>query len=184
MSMPAPRHRFTLDQWHQMIEADVLRDQHVELLDGEIYEMTPIGPPHQSVVDRLNDLLGRAFGNRVIVRVQGPVPARPRSEPQPDIALLRRQADFYRKAHPEAQNVLLVIEVAETSLDYDHAKLRIYATGGIREVWIVDLRGDRIEVYRDSRGDSYGDVRIAERGESLACLAFPDVSLAVDDILG
>lgn len=184
MSMLAQRHRFTLDEWHQMIDAGLLRDQHVELLDGEIYEMTPIGPPHQSVVDRLTHLLVTTFGDRAIVRVQGPVPARPRSEPQPDIALLRRQADFYRKAHPEAPNVFLVVEVAETSLAYDHAKLRIYATGGIQEVWIVDLRGDRIEVYRDLRGESYGDVRISERGESLACLAFPEVLLAVDAVLG
>jgi Uma2 family endonuclease len=182
--MPAPRHRFTLDEWHQIVEAGVLRDQHVELLDGEIYEMTPIGPPHQSVVDRLNHLLVTTFGDRAIVRVQGPVPARPRSEPQPDIALLRRQPDFYRKAHPEAPNVFLIVEVAETSLDYDHAKLRIYATGGIREVWIVDLRGDRVEVYRDAHEGRYRDVRMAQRGESIACVAFPDIALAVDDVLG
>ena len=80
--------------------------------------------------------------------------------------------------------MFLVIEVAETSLDYDHAKLGIYATGGIREVWILDLRGDRIEVYRDASGAGYRDVTIAERGGAVACLAFPDVTLAVNDLLG
>lgn len=185
MSMPAARHRFTLDEWHQMIEIGVLRkDQHVELLDGEIYEMAPIDPPHQSVVDRLNRLLTTRLGTRAIIRVQGPVPSRPRSEPQPDVAVLRDRDDFYRKAHPEADQVHLIIEVADSSLDYDHAKLRIYATGRMPEVWIVDIRAERVEVYRDPEGAHYAAVRFVARGERLTCPDFPDVSLAVDEILG
>ena len=185
MSMPATRHRFTLDDWHHMIETGVLRkDQRLELLDGEIYEMAPIYPPHQSVVDRLTRLLVTRLGERAIVRVQGSVPARPRSEPQPDVAVLRHREDFYRTAHPEADEVFLVIEVSDTTLDRDHAKLRLYAMAAMREVWIVDLGAERIEIHRDPREGRYADVRFVARGERLACAAFPDTVLLVDEILG
>jgi Uma2 family endonuclease len=185
MSMPATRHRFTLDDWHQMIETGVLRkDQRLELLDGEIYEMAPIYPPHQSVVDRLNFLLITRLGERAIVRTQGAVPARPRSEPQPDVAILQRREDFYRTAHPEADEVFLIIEVSDTTLERDHAKLRLYASAGMREVWIVDLGTERIEVHRTPGETGYAQVRFVARGEGLACAAFPDVRLTVDEILG
>jgi Uma2 family endonuclease len=185
MSMPATRHCFTLDDWHRMIEVGVLRkDQRVELLDGEIYEMAPIYPPHQSVVDRLNQLLSTRLGTRAIIRVQGSVPARPRSEPQPDLAVLRGRNDFYRRVHPEADEVHLIIEVADTSLDRDHAKLRLYATAGMREVWIVDIQGERVEVYRDPGEARYATSRFVVRGERLACPEFADVVLTVDEILG
>jgi Uma2 family endonuclease len=183
--MATARHRFTLDEWHQMIEIGVLRkDQRLELLDGEIYEMAPIYPSDQSVVDRLTQLLHMRFGTQAIIRVHGPVPARPRSELQPDVAVLRKRDDFYRAAHPEADAVHLIIEVADAPLDRDHAKLRLYATAGMREVWIVDLGGERVEVYRDPQDTRYADVSVVARGEQVACLAFPDVPLAVDDILG
>jgi Uma2 family endonuclease len=185
MSMPATRHRFTLEAWHRMIEAGVFQDDvRVELLDGEIFEMTPIYPPHQSVVDRLARLLITRLGTRAIVRIQGPVPARPRSEPQPDLAILRERPDFYRTAHPEAHEVLLIIEVADTTLERDHAKLRLYATAGMREVWIVDLAGDRVEVHRDPEAAAYRTAAIVRRGASIVCPEFRDVVLTVDDILG
>jgi Uma2 family endonuclease len=185
MSMPATRFRFTLDDWHHMIEAGVLRDdQRIELLDGEIYEMAPIFPLHQSVVDRLARFLITRLGRRAIVRVQGSVPAQPRSEPQPDLAILRERDDFYRNAHPEADEVLLIIEVSDTMLDRDHAKLRLYATAGMREVWIVDIQSERVEIYRWPEGLVYTDVRVVNRGESVSCSAFPDVTLTVDDFLG
>ncbi|MBI2203595.1 MAG: Uma2 family endonuclease [Candidatus Rokubacteria bacterium] len=185
MSMPATRHRFTVDDWHQMIEAGVLHeDQRLELLDGEIFEMTPIGPLHSSVVNRLTRLWVTRLGTRAIVQVQNPVEARPRSEPQPDLTLLRERADFYRDRHPGPGDVLLVIEVADTSLDYDRAKLAIYASAGIAEVWIVDLQAERVDVHRDAGTSGFGDVRAARRGDSVACRAFPDVVLNVTDILG
>jgi len=104
--MPATRHRFTLEDYCRLFEIGVLReDQRLELLDGEIYEMAPTYPPHASVVDRLARLLITRLGTRAIVRVQGPVPARPRSLPQTDVAVLAERGDFYRTAHPEAQDV-------------------------------------------------------------------------------
>ena len=185
MSMPATRHRFTLDDWHEMIRTGVLRkDQRLELLDGEIYEMAPIYPPHQSVVDRLNRLLVMRLGERAIVRVQGSVPARPRSEPQPDVAVLQPRDDFYRTAPPEADEVFLVIEVSDTTLARDRAKLRLYAAAGMREVWIVDLAAERIEVHRTPRESAYEDVRFVARGQRVTCPAFADITLTIDEILG
>lgn len=183
--MPAPRYRFTLDEWHRLANTDVFRkDRRLELLDGEIYDMAPIGSSHHGAVNFLTRFWSTQLGTRAIVSVQGPVIAPPRSEPQPDVALLRDRPDFYRQAHSQPEDVLLIIEVADSSLDYDHAKLRFYARAGMVEVWIVDVLDERVEVYRAPRGDRYDYVRAARRGESLACLAFPDVSLAVDDILG
>jgi Uma2 family endonuclease len=185
MSMPAIRHRFTLDDWHQMIEAGVLRkDQRLELLDGEIYDMAPIDPSHQGAVNFFTRFWSTRLGIRAIVSVQGPVTAPPASEPQPDVALLRDRQDFYRTAHSQPHDVFLIIEVADSSLDYDHAKLRFYAHAGMQEVWIVDLQDECVEVYRAPSGETYRDMRIARRGEQLACLAFPDLPLAVDEILG
>jgi Uma2 family endonuclease len=185
MSMPATRHRFTLDDWHQMIGTGMLRkDQRLELLDGEIYDMAPIGPAHQGAVNFLNRFWSTRLGTRAIVSVQGPVTAPPTSEPQPDVALLRDRQDFYRTAHSQPHDVFLVIEVADSSLDYDHAKLRFYAQAGMREAWIVDLQDECVEVYRTPRDETYHDVHVVRRGEQLACLAFPDVTLPIDDILG
>jgi Uma2 family endonuclease len=185
MSMPASRHRFTVDEWHQMIEAGVVRKgQRLELLDGEIFEMALIGPHRASVVDRLSHLLVTRFGHVAIVRVRGPVTVDQRSEPQPDLTLMRRRSDFYRKAHPGPHDTFLIAEVADSSFDYDHAKLRIYARTGVEEVWIVDLRGDRVEIHRRPHDGVYVEMRFAERGEDLACLAFPDITLGVADILG
>lgn len=168
-----------------MIAAGVfLNERRLELLEGEIFEMTPIGPSHTSVVDRLARLWITRLGSRAIVRIQGPVLAGPASEPQPDVALLREAPDFYREQHPRPNDVRLVVEVADTSLEYDRAKLRIYAEAGMREVWIVDLRGERVEIYRTPVAAGYADERVSGRGEGVACLAFPEVVVTVDEILG
>jgi Uma2 family endonuclease len=185
MSMPATRHRFTVDDWHQMIEAGVLRKgQRVELLEGEIFEMTPIGARHLSVVNRLTRLWVTRLGTRAIVQVQGSVQLTRHSEPEPDLALLRERADFYRDRRPEPADVPLIIEVADTSLAYDRAKLAIYAAAGIVEVWIVDLEGERVDVYRNPGASGFAEVRTVHRGDTVACRAFPDVTLNVADILG
>jgi Uma2 family endonuclease len=183
--MPATRYRFTVEDWHQMISVGLFRDdQRLELLEGEIFEMTPIGPPHTSVVNRLTRLWTARLGPRAIVQIQGPVLAGPISEPEPDVSLLRERSDFYRERHADPTEVLLVIEVADTSLAYDRAKLRIYAEAGMAEVWIVDLQSERVEVYRTPGPAGYADTRVLHRGDRGSCLAFPDVTVAVDEMLG
>src|SRR5207302_10311715 len=124
-------------------------------LEGEITVMTPIGHRHAAAVDFLNDRLGEALRGRALVRVQSPVRLGPHSEPQPDLALLHRSADYYRTALPAATDVFLVIEVAATSVEHDRAKLSLYAEAGIPEAWIVDLQAARVEVYRQPRRSRY-----------------------------
>lgn len=185
MSVVPDRYRFTVEEYHQMVEAGIFHDDdRVELLDGEIFQMSPIGRLHASVVDRLNRLFVSRLGNRAIVRVQGPVPAGPRSEPQPDLALLREVADFYAATLLQPANVLLVVEVADTSLGYDRAKLRVYAAPGIPEVWIANLPGDVLEVHLGPADGGYRETRVLRRGERVAAGAFLDIVLTVDEILG
>ena len=183
---PPGRVRFTVDDYYRMAQAGILdEDSRVELIDGDVIAMSPLGPSHAGEVDRLNRVFQRRVEDRAIVRVQNPVRLNPRSEPQPDLTLLRPRDDFYRTAHPEPADVLLLIEVMDSSASYDRGtKLGLYAREGIAEVWLIDLNGDRVEVYRRPDGERYADALICERGQAIAPLAFPDLRLEADDILG
>jgi Uma2 family endonuclease len=180
------RRRFTVDEYERMGQAGILgEDDRVELIDGEILEMSPIGPPHAAIVNRLTRLLVRALDDRAVVAVQNPLRMRPRSEPQPDIVVARPRDDFYAGGHPEPGDTLLVVEVADTSLAFDRAiKLPLYARAGIREVWIVDVAARRVFVHRDAAANSYRTTATAAAEDALTCAAFPDVPFAVVDILG
>jgi len=186
MRMPVTGRRFTVEEYHRMGRAGVFReDDRVELLDGQIAEMTPIGPGHAGCVAALTGLLARLVGDRAVLWVQNPVLLGARSELQPDVALLRARADTYRTAHPEPRDVLLVIEVAETSLEHDRdVKIPLYAAAGIPEVWLVNLPGDVVALYRDPSPQGYGKVLTAGRGDTLTPHRLPGVTLRVDDILG
>jgi Uma2 family endonuclease len=180
------RRRFTLDEYHRMAEAGILNeDDRVELIRGEIVQMTPIGRDHASCVARLTHLvLGRLHG-RVVLWPQNPLLILPDSEPQPDIILLAWRADFYRRALPGPSDVALLVEVADTSLRYDrHVKGPLYAAAGVRDYWIVDLAGDAVEVYRTPGTGGFERAERLGRGATLAPLAIPDAPLAVADILG
>lgn len=181
------RRRFSVKEYHRMIEVGILtkRDR-VELLEGEIVEMSPIGDPHQGTVDRLNHLLHSRPAARVIIRIQGPILlASVESEPQPDVALLEPRQDFYTTRRPEPDDVLLVIEVMDSSVQRDRrVKLPLYARAGIVEVWLLDLNTDRVEVHRRRNIGGYAESRVLQRGESISIQAFPDVALTVADLLG
>jgi len=179
------RRLFTADEFHRIAEAGVLReDDRVELVNGEIVEMTPIGSHHAACVDRLNVLLQRCFGDRGIVRVQGPIRLDAHSEPQPDLAVLKPRADFYASAHPTPSDILLVVEVADTSVRYDRdIKVPLYARAPIAETWLVDLPNARIEVFTQPTPHGYQQSRRAGRGERLTSSAVPALSLLVDDIV-
>lgn len=180
------RRRFSVKEYYRMGEAGILSDgERVELIDGEIVMMTPIGPPHSATVDRLTRLWTSRLGDRVIVRVQNPVRFSPDSELQPDLALLQPRPDFYIKSHPEAADVYLLIEVSDTTVDTDRrVKIPLYAKAGISEVWLVDLPADRVEVYRQPAPGGYRDVQIYTRGPAFEPVAFPDLRLTVADLLG
>lgn len=186
MPVQVLRRSFTVEEYHRMAEAGILgEDDRVELLEGEIVEMAPIGSGHAACVDRLTHLLVRQFAEKAIIRVQNPVRLGERSEPQPDLALLRPRPDFYAKAHPGPEDILLLVEVAETSVGVDReVKLPLFARAGVPEVWLVDLPGERIEVYRKPTPQGYQEVRQVRRGECVASQAFPDIALAGGEILG
>lgn len=178
------RRRFDVDEYHGMARAGILHeDDHVELIDGELVEMPAVGSRHISCVGRLNRLLVQALGDRAFVTVQSPVRLDRYSEPEPDVAILRPRADDYASETAGPDDTFLLIEVADSSLPIDReVKLPLYAAAGIREVWIVDLTTETVEVYRVSKGRSY-DVCTRVTEGVVSSLAFPDVALAVRDIL-
>jgi Uma2 family endonuclease len=179
--------RFSVEEFERMVGAGVFApDDRLELIEGEIIEMAPIGDPHASVVDRLTMLMTRRVGERAIVRVQGPIRFRElRSRPQPDLALLEPRPDYYAAGAPGAVDIFLLIEVMDTSAEYDRrTKAPLYARAGVWELWLVDVPAGVVEVHRQPGTRGYRDVRTRHRGETLSPLAFPDVSFAVDEVLG
>lgn len=179
------RRKLDVADYHRMAEAGILgEDDRVELIEGELIEMAPIGSPHAGTVNGLTHLLVRAVGDRAVVAVQNPVRLGPYSEPQPDVALLRPRADSYRGATPITADVLLLIEVADRSLRYDRTvKLPLYARHGISEVWLIDLESRTVEVHREPAGDAYAMASRAVPGGSLEPALLPGVRLAVADIV-
>jgi Uma2 family endonuclease len=186
MAFALKRWRFTVDDYYRMAEVGILtEDDRVELLDGEIIEMSPIGSDHGGHVKRLNALFTSRLGARVVVGVQDPVRLSRHSEPQPDITLLRPRADFYARAHPGPADVLLLVEVADSSVETDRRiKMPLYARAGISEVWLLDLTTDRVETYREPAEDGYRQIRALVRGQAIAPQTFSDLALTVDDLLG
>jgi Uma2 family endonuclease len=184
-SIEVLKRRFTVEEYYKMAEAGILcEDDRVELLDGQIVEMTPIGSRHAAAVDRLTRLLSHLVGEAALVRVQNPIRLSQHSEPQPDLALLKPRSDFYAHAHPSPKDVLLVVEVAETSVGIDRkVKIPLYAKAGISEVWLVDLE-ERVEVYRKPSSQGYGETQRPRRGRSLSPQALPELKVSVSDILG
>lgn len=186
MSVQVLRRRFTADEYHRMSDSGILtEDDRVELIEGEIAEMAPIGSRHQACVDRLNELFSRHMAQRAVVRVQGPVRLGEHSEPQPDLALLQRRPDFYAASHPHPQDILLVVEVADTSADYDReVKLPIYSRYGIPEVWLIDLQDESVLVFREPSTKGYESAQTLRRRSVFSPQAFPDLELTVDNVLG
>jgi Uma2 family endonuclease len=181
------RYRFTVDEYHRMGEAGILpEDSRIELIAGDVVVREPIGAYHAGTVDRLTRLWTSLLGPRAVVRVQNPIElSEDDSEVQPDLTLLKPRADFYTRAHPVAADVLLLIEVADTSLESDRrVKIPLYSRAGIRDVWLVDLSGDRVEVHREPTPDGYRQVRTLGRGGSVIPEAFPGLVVAIADLLG
>ena len=185
MSVQLQRWIFTVDEYHRMAEAGILtEDDRVELIDGEIIKMSPIGSRHVACVNRLNTLLSQRVGNAASVSVQNPISVDEYSEPEPDIALLQPRHDFYSRSLATSKDVLLTIEVADTSLEYDRTiKLATYARAGIPEAWIADLAGEVIEACSEPVNGVYQKVRRATRGEQLAPEKIPSLTVQVDEIL-
>jgi Uma2 family endonuclease len=185
MAMPLRHRRFTLEQYHRMGEAGILHeDDRVELIDGEIVEMGPIGDRHAACVNKVNRAFSRQVGDRAIVSVQNPVHLPGDNEPQPAVSILRARADFYAAGGHETKDILLVIEVADTSLAYDlNVKVPIYARSGIPEVWVVDVERGRVHAFRDPAGGAYGTRETIERGGMIAPRSIDAGEFAVDELI-
>jgi Uma2 family endonuclease len=183
---PITRRKLDVDEYHRMGEAGILRDDdRVELIEGELVQMTPIGNPHAGTANRLTRLFVAAVGPRAVVTVQNPVRLDRHNEPQPDLMLLRFRDDDYYGKTPTPDDVLLLVEVADSSLRYDReTKLPLYAKHGIPEVWIVNLADKLVEVCRDPGPDGYGSVASVGRGGSLEPALLPGAIIKIDDILG
>ena len=179
------RHEVTVDQYHRMGETGVLSSHdRVELVEGEIIDMAPIGSRHAGHVRKLTKLLSAAVGEAAQVSVQNPVQLGLKSEPKPDIALLRPQPDFYTERHPSASDVLLIIEVAETSQRYDReVKLPLYAQQGIPEVWIVDTENKSVSIYRSPTADGYLQHESLGQPGMVTVSALPAVSVDLSTLL-
>lgn len=179
------RHRFSVDDYYRMGEAGVLgEDDRVELLEGEVVTMSPIGSRHAFCVDQLTRLLGDGLRGRAVLRVHNPVRLNQWSEPQPDVSLLRPPHRRYAAAHPVPGDVFLVIEVADSSVISDRSfKLPLYARAGIPEAWLVDLVANRVELYREPSATGYGYIERVEREGTVRPSAFDDLALAVADLI-
>lgn len=184
MASSAARRRFTTAEYERMAETGILpEDDRSELIAGEIIQMNPIGGRHIQAVNRLNRLLSHIAGEQALVSVQNPIRLSDDSEPQPDLTLLRDR-DYVGEI-PAAADVLLAIEVADSSLDYDRGrKLPLYAAAGISEAWLIDLAAGSVERHTEPRADGYRLIARASRGERLASTVMPTLILTVDAILG
>jgi len=177
-----PRRRFSSDEYERIVEAGILGpEDRVELIAGEIVEMAAIGSRHAACVTKLQVQLS---GCDALLRARQPIRLDDRSEPEPDLALVRPRDDYYSAAHPGADDVLLLIEVSDTSFPADlGTKLPLYAAAGVAEAWVVDLQGGRVLVHRAPAADGYRLVSEHRRDDTLSAAAFPDLALAVADVL-
>jgi Uma2 family endonuclease len=185
MSVQIARRHFNVTEYYRMAAAGVFtEDDRVELIEGEIIEMNPIGSRHAACVGRLTESLGRMVGGKAIVWVQNPVQVNDYSEPLPDIALPKRRDDFYAQAKPQPADVLLIIEVSDSSVEYDRdIKLPLYARAGIPEMWLVNLPQETIEIYSQPFDGKYQDIRAVKRGESLTSKSIPSLTIDADVVL-
>lgn len=186
MSVQVLRRYFSVGDYYTMAAAGLFKeDDRVELIEGEVIEMNPIGSRHAACVGRLTELLRSLPLEVAILWVQNPVQVNDYSEPVPDVTLLKRRDDFYAQANPGPDDVLLLIEVSDSTLEYDRQiKVPLYARGGIPEVWLVNLPGEVIEIYSRPSGGEYEDARVVGRGESLTSASVPSLNLDADAVLG
>ncbi len=179
-------HLITVDEYHRMAEGGVFDpDTRIELIDGELIErMSPANPPHASTIDRITRRFYSAFSDLATIRIQSPITLGPLSEPEPDLALVAKDAHEYERHHPGIEDVFLVVEVSDSTLASDRRKkMPFYARQHVTEVWLIDLVHMCLHVYRDPKAGTYSNVRRFERGERVATLAFPTVVLEVAELL-
>lgn len=186
MSVNLAKHYFTVNEYERMGETGVFAPEaRVELIEGEIIEMSPIGSRHAACVNLLTKVLNKELGDTAIISTQAPIVLDDFSEPQPDIAVLKFRSDYYREAHPRPHDVLLVIEVSDTTVEYDrHVKIPLYARAGIPEALIFNLPEGEVEYYSQPERGNYHVRKVLKRGEQFESSSAPGLILDVETILG
>ncbi|MGZ4992398.1 MAG: Uma2 family endonuclease, partial [Methylobacter sp.] len=179
------KHLTDINEWQKLGEANIFPpDSRLELIDGEILEMAPIGFNHSGHINRLVKLLSKLIPDDVIPSVQNPLQLGDLSEPEPDFMLLKPNDDFYCSRHPNADDVLLLIEVADSSLSFDqNQKLRLYANHNIPEYWLMNLNDSCVEIYRQPHGDCYGEKTTLRVGDSITLSQLNQITINIADIL-
>jgi len=188
MSVKVRKRRFTVEEYYKLAQAGVLsEDDRVELIEGEIIEMVPIGSRHAACVKRLNHHLNQKLEEEIIISVQDPIRLSEHSAPQPDLALLEPRSDYYADEHPGPQDILLLVEVAESSQEYDREKkIPLYAQAEIPETWLVDLKKRVIIRYQEPNKDTYQETDKYKTGEEITFTqkgSIKGIELDVEDIL-
>lgn len=186
VSRTATPKRFSVADFRKMTEIGILPEESGwEIIDGYLIDKMPIGTKHASVVRKLEKFFERNFGDKAIISGQNPIHLDEYNEPEPDVALLKLRADFYAESHPTPADVLLLVEVSDSTLEYDReTKKNLYAEAGIAEFWLVNLKNDTIEVYAHPKNGNYYSARILEPGETIESAAVEDLTLALNEILG
>lgn len=179
------KHLTNLDEWRRLGEANIFPPgSRLELINGEILEMAPIGFNHAGHVIRLLNFFASRVANKALLNAQNPLQLGDLSEPEPDFMLLKPNADFYSSRHPNAGDVLLLVEIADTSLKFDqNQKLRLYALHGIPEYWLLNLNDSCLEVYRRPRGEAYAEKTTLGADDTLILSQLPEITLRIADIL-
>lgn len=176
----------SVELYHYMADQGMFApDERVELIDGEIFTMSPVGSLHVRCVNYLNDFLVRKLGDGFLVSIQNPIVSANDTEPQPDLTILRRASDLYISTLPTGRDTMIVIEVADTSASFDrNRKFPKYAQAGIPEAWLIDLKRDAVEIHTEPGPNGYGVVRTLRRGDMLASTTIPEIEVSIEDILG
>jgi len=178
------KYPLTITHFNKMIEIGILdEEEHIELIEGELILMAPIGPIHAGKTNRLNRLFSLSVGDSAIVEIQGPIVLDAHSEPEPDLALLRPRQDFYETANPTVDDVLLLVEIADSSLNHDkNTKIPIYARHRIPEVWLINLPKQQVEIYLKPSPEGYRHIWLPEKHECISPTLLPEVSVKISDI--
>jgi len=185
MRIETTKKLFTVDEYYRMDDAGIFKpDARLELIEGEIFEMSAIGNRHAACVNSAMALFAEAFGKRAIVSGQNPVLLSNYSVPQPDVVLAKLRDDFYFNKRLSVEDTFLVVEVSDTTRVYDRKiKLPLYARAGVPEVWIEDLQKNRLLVFRNPAGSTFSSSLVLNRNNTVSPLAFPDTSFSVGDLL-
>jgi Uma2 family endonuclease len=186
MSLSLTTRKFTVEEYEKMSVQGIIKpDEKVELIRGEIIKMSPMGTRHAACIYRLTQLFSRKFADLILLGVQNPIRLNDNSQPEPDLSLLIPRSDFYVSAHPQPEDIYLIIEVSDSTLDYDrNSKIPLYAEANIKEVWLVNLQEECLEVYRYPVNGIYQSIQKYEGEESIFVESFPEIELTLGEILG